>query len=202
MLTKQQRDRNDETKEPNPRTRNQRKDQTKPHAATEDRTKNTICTRRYHVTSGPGRPLFEWGAVVPLVRERTHVRTNSTLNGNDGNADSTTSRGKIRSYNEGLRRRDFTKNTHDCHDGKTMTRRTRQARIQTDTSFKSELSDNTADSTYTTTALDEHTIRTNNNKHNLTDLRWSHAILMTRWIRRTLSPDIRNLTSTTITQHA
>ena len=30
----------------------------------------------------PGRPLFKWGAVVPLVRERTHVRTESTLDGN------------------------------------------------------------------------------------------------------------------------
>ena len=56
MLTKQQRDRNDGTKQPT--NEKSTKDRTKPHASTEHRTKNTRSTRRYHVKSGRGRPLF------------------------------------------------------------------------------------------------------------------------------------------------
>ena len=74
MLTKQQRDRNDRTKEPtNEKTT---KDWTKPHASTEERTKNTRITLRYHVTSGRvvyslnGGPWYH-----SLANELTYVRT-------------------------------------------------------------------------------------------------------------------------------
>ena len=50
VLTKQQRNRNDGTKEPT--NEKSTKDRTNPHASTENRTKDTRSTRRYHVRSG------------------------------------------------------------------------------------------------------------------------------------------------------
>ena len=96
--------------------------------------------------------------MVPLDRERTHVHTDSTHDGNDGLARmSMTKQTRLHHVktNEATTNgsdEKILKHAHDCHDDKTMTRRTRQAPIQTDTSFTTKLSDSTADSTYTTIA--------------------------------------------------
>ena len=171
MLTKQQHDRNDGTKEPT--NEKSTKDRTKPHASTEDRTKNTRRTRRYYITSGrvvhslSGGPWYH-----SFANELTYIRiprltatiAERVYRWQRGLAHVTWKRSKLlrmvptkgsyekyarlsRRHNE---RNELATYTHgnSTRDGKTMTRRTRQAPIQTETSFTSELSVNTSDSTY------------------------------------------------------
>ena len=123
----------------------------------------------------------------------------------DNKTDSTTSRENKRSYYEWFRRKDLTKNTHDCHDDKTITRRTRQAPIKTDTSFTSELSDSTVDSTYTTiasTGIPYGPTITKTTSLTYAGLTLSGGHAESDVPRARTHENTRSLTSTTRTQHA